>query len=64
MQVRMLQNVQVLGTSIRLAEGKTYKASPADNQPGYKEKGLIFVEDPKSRDSVLCTLGDECERIK
>lgn len=64
MQVRMLQPVHVLGTAIKLEEGRTYRATAATNQPGYKEKGLVFVEDPKTHDSALCTLGDECERVK
>lgn len=59
MRVIMKQTVKLLGTSIVLNEGQTYEAILATNQPDYAEKGLHFVIDPETMDSVLCSLGDE-----
>jgi len=44
MTVKPLHNYKLLGTSIQLDYKKTYKASHAENQPDWEEKGLIFVE--------------------
>jgi len=33
----------LLGTGIKLNKNKTYFAIPATNQPGWKEKGLVFL---------------------
>ena len=45
MKVKPKENYKLLGTSIVLNKNKTYNAVIATNQPNYKEKGLIFVDD-------------------
>tara|TARA_Y100000310_G_scaffold108467_1_gene106875 strand:- start:274 stop:492 length:219 start_codon:yes stop_codon:yes gene_type:complete len=38
-------NYKLTGTSIQLSKDQTYSACNATNQPDWKEKGLIFVDD-------------------
>jgi hypothetical protein len=45
MRVRPLENYELLGTEIKLDKTKVYNAVPATNQPDWKAKGLIFVDD-------------------
>lgn len=45
MKVKPKENYKLLGTFIVLNKNKTYNAVIATNQPNYKEKGLIFVDD-------------------
>ena len=47
MTVKPLHNYKLLGTSIQLDCKKTYEATYATNQPGWEEKGLIFVHERK-----------------
>lgn len=64
MKVKMLYSTHLLGTDIRLEKGHEYDAVDATNQPDWEAKGLVFVIDPKTKDSVLCTLGDECVKVR
>jgi hypothetical protein len=43
MKIQPNENYELLGTSIKLNKAKTYKATPATNQPDYKRQGLVFV---------------------
>ncbi len=45
MKVKPKENYKLLGTSIVLNKDKIYNAVIAINQPNYKEKGLIFVNE-------------------
>tara|TARA_R100000781_G_C4035318_1_gene112038 strand:+ start:338 stop:511 length:174 start_codon:yes stop_codon:yes gene_type:complete len=45
MKVKPKRNYKLLGTSIVLNKDKIYNAVIATNQPNYKEKGLIFVNE-------------------
>ena len=45
MKVKPKENYKLLGTSIVLNKDKIYNAVIATNQPNYKEKGLIFVNE-------------------
>lgn len=45
MKVKPLMNYELLGTEIKLDKNTVYKAIPATNIPGWKEKGLIFVNE-------------------
>jgi hypothetical protein len=45
MKVKPKENYKLLGTSIVLNKDKIYNAVIATNQPNYKEKGLIFVDE-------------------
>lgn len=60
MKVRMLQDVDLLGTNLKLYEGEVYNAEYATNQPHWQLKGQVFVEASAGGESVLCTLDDEC----
>jgi len=42
-KVRPLQNYYWAGMA-KLDSEKVYEATPATNQPNYKERGLVFVE--------------------
>jgi hypothetical protein len=52
MKVRPLENYRLLGTAIVLDNTKVYSASHAENQPNWKEKGLIFVHESDDDDCV------------
>lgn len=60
MKVRMLQDVGLLGTNLKLYEGEVYNAEYATNQPHWQLKGLVYVEASDEGESFLCTLDDEC----
>lgn len=44
-------------------KGRTYWATPATNQPDYKEKGLVFVEKANTRWSQTLLIGREDYQI-
>jgi len=58
MKVKPKENYKLLGTSIILNKNKTYSAFIATNQPGYKEKGLIFVNDVLLNDNEYTIIED------
>lgn len=60
MKVRMLQDVGLLGTNLKLYEGEVYNAEYATNQPHWQLKGLVYVEASDEGESFLCTLDKEC----
>ena len=43
MKVRVNGSYELLGTDIKLEEGKVYAATPATNQPDFAKQGLVFV---------------------
>ena len=45
MKAKPLHNYKLLGTDIVLDVRKTYSFSHATNQPDWKEKGLIFIQE-------------------
>ncbi len=45
MKVKPNENYKLLGTNITLDKNREYVAFWATNQPAWKERGLIFVED-------------------
>jgi hypothetical protein len=45
MKVKPNESYKLLGTSITLDKNLVYDADHATNQPDWKERGLIFVEE-------------------
>jgi len=57
-KVKLKENYKLLGSSIVLNKNKTYTAIIATNQPGYKEKGLIFVNNVLLNDNEYTIIED------
>jgi len=46
MKIKMIDSARMAGTpaAFTFHKGRTYYATPATNQPEWKENGLVFVE--------------------
>ena len=44
MKIKPTDDWYVSGTNIRMSTGSTYDATPATNQPDWKERGAVFAD--------------------
>ena len=45
MKIKPNSDFSLLGTGLKIKKGNIYNALPATNQPEWREKGKIFVEE-------------------